>query len=227
MSSTNGSTSIEPVTEHQDHPSSRWGARTLGWLVFFGWLTSFATLVALFADAYWLADMLTHLVTQYWLILLLATTVAIYRRYRWSALVFGIALIWNSIVVYPCFVSEASNFDDQNTSASFRLVILNVLRTNNDIEKTWQEVLETDPDFVFLMEVHPGWNSLFNDAKESYPFQENRAHHAYTGVAFLSRRPWKSLEVINSGVITNPSIDVSFADETPFATRGEKDRGRR
>lgn len=186
-------------------------ARLSRWFVFLGWLASVATFVALLADLHWLADMLTHLATQYWLILLIAVAVALYRRIRWSALIFGVALIWNSIVVYPSFVSEEPVFDTDSGSAPLRLVVLNVLRTNSNLERTWNDVLEADADFVFLMEVHPGWNSFFEAAEETYPFQENRAHHAYTGVAFLSRRPWQSLEVINSGVITNPSIDVRFS----------------
>lgn len=182
----------------------------------FAWLAMGASVAACFADHHWLLDMLTHLPMHYLLILITAFAFAIGQK-RWLFSTSLIALIaWNAYVVSPQFspnmqdalnLSESARFKSSNR---YRLVVLNVLRTNQKYEQTWQEVLATNADFIYLMESHPQWSPLYRRSIDLYPHQQDIPHHAYTGVAFLSKHPWSSIEVIPSGIITNPSVDAQF-----------------
>lgn len=188
----------------------------LRFLNLFAWLAMGASAAACFADYNWILDMLTHLPMQYLLVLITALAFAIgEKRWLFSTSLF-VSIAWNAYVVSPQFFpnkqdtvhrSESANFE---SSKRYRVVILNVLRTNQKIEQTWQEVLTTNADFIYLMESHPQWSPLYRRSLNQYPHQQDIPHHAYTGVAFLSKHPWSSIEVIPSGIITNPSIDAQF-----------------
>ncbi len=102
--------------------------------------------------------------------------------------------------------SNASEYRPNGDTRTYRLLVLNVLRTNEQHSKTFDEILRQDADFVFLSEVHEEWIEHFEQAKAKYPHQKKLAVPDYTGVAFLSKLPWTQLEVITLGAVRNPSL---------------------
>ncbi len=173
-----------------------------------GWLAVVGTALALFADWNWLADMVCNFKVQYVLLSIPAAIVyALGKCWKITALLcFGI--VYNLAGILPYFVNVPQ---PRARNEVERLMSFNLLRTNTDYQATIDQIISEDPDFIFLMEVHSGWKTQFEKLKSSYPHQKIVSHQGYTGVAFLSKREWQAVEVFDSGVISNPSIDVTFA----------------
>ncbi len=174
-----------------------------------GWITIAGTVVALFADLYWIADMLCNFKVQYVLLSIPAIFVFAFSRHWKTTALLCCGLLYNSIGLVPYFVSV--NASPPSESQVEKLLSFNLLRTNTEYQTTIDQVIAEDPDFIFLMEVHSDWKPFFEKWKPDYPYQEIVSHQGYTGVAFLSKREWQTIEVFDSGVIRNPSIDVTFA----------------
>lgn len=177
-----------------------------------GWLAILGSLTALFADTFWLADMFTHLRMQYVLISAVVFGLAVARGLRFFAFGLLICFGWNLWIVSPylSFGQPTRAFPQDANSSGLKLVIANVLRTNQEQAEAWKQIAAEDADFVYLMEVHNGWDSLFDNSLATYPYQRVLTNDTYTGVTFLSKHAWESLDVYNLGVISNPSIKAKF-----------------
>ncbi len=194
--------------------SKRTFAVILRILNLFGIIALVGTGLALFCESFWIADLAAQLRVQYVLLLIAALVPwGIRRSYRWGVLAVA-ALVLNLWPIVPYFFAKpvAGNQSDFSGSAdrkALRLLIFNVLRTNTAIETTLEEILREDADFVYLMEVAPIWKARLEALKDRYPFQKLICRDDYTGVAFLSRQAWESLEIVDTDD-ANPPLDVRF-----------------
>ncbi len=178
-------------------------------VVLIGCLAVAGTVLSWFASLHWIADILSQLRVQYAILLLPMVVIAIFRKKRWLAAGLLGLVIYNVWPTIPYFVTFApSSTANSEYYQSYRVLAFNVLRTNQEFESTLEEIMNQDADFVFLMEVQNSWSSLLTGIKDRYPYQKVLADPAYTGVAFLSKIPWKSIDVVMLGEVSNPSIDV-------------------
>ena len=181
----------------------------------FGWGSVFGTLLGFGASQYWIADIAAQFRVQYLCMLLPATALWMSRRRVKPLIVGGLALAVNLWPIIPYFVppNRPAPTDSgivRRGESSFRLVVLNVLRTNENFEATLEEVVDENADFIFLMEVQPAWKPQLEKLRDRYPYQKLLCRQDYTGVAFLSRHPWNDLEIVNVDDIGNPPIDITF-----------------
>jgi endonuclease/exonuclease/phosphatase family metal-dependent hydrolase len=72
------------------------------------------------------------------------------------------------------------------------------------------------------MEVQNAWANHLSGVKDRYPYQKVLADPAYTGVAFLSKIPWESMNVVMLGEVTNPSIDVKIPCLGPLSRKSSR-----
>lgn len=179
----------------------------------FSIVAAIGTGVALFARFNWIADALSHFAIQFSILLLIGLFVSLACR-RWkSSLLFGCCLTINLLPVAPYLLSSLQGPSDASgklTGKTYRLISFNVLRTNDDVQATLDDVLAEDPDFIYLMEVHGKWKEPCEKLLAEYPFQKIVSRQSYVGVAFLSKHPWREMEVYDLGDIGNPTIDVQF-----------------
>jgi len=171
--------------------------------------------LGLLCEWFWIADLAAQLRVQYVLLLISALIPwGIERNYRWIGIAV-VALILNLWPILPYWIAKPVARNSTALSAPadqkpLRLLLFNVLRTNTQIEATLAEVLHADADFVYLMEVAPIWQQPLEVLRDRYPFQKRICRDDYTGVAFLSRHPWESLEIVDTDA-ANPPLDLRFA----------------
>ena len=206
----------EPATSL--HPVGKEGRKHLPiWmrlLRMFGVLAGLASVLALFAEYHWLADAVAHGRVQYLALLFLCLIWSLLARKHVMTTVIVLLMASNAYWILPYWMPPLIAPDDRpnGDSRTYRLLVFNVLRTNEQHSKTFDEILRQDADFVFLSEVHEEWIEHFGRAKEMYPHQKVLAVPDYTGVAFLSKQPWSQLEVITLGAVRNPSLDITIED---------------
>ena len=180
----------------------------------FGFVAVAGTVMGCGARQHWIADAAVQFRVQYLILLVPSVALWIGKRFCIRSIAGGLALAVNSWLVVPYFIlpSRATPpthaMSDTNDPA-LRLVMLNVLRTNEEIQDTLKEVVDENADFVFLMEVAPAWSSQLEDLKDRYPYQTLLCRKDYTGVAFLSMHPWNSLEVVDTSD-ANPPLEFIF-----------------
>ena len=180
----------------------------------FGLLAIGGTLAALIASYNWIADLAAQLRVQYLIMLLPALVLWTRRRQHSMVIVGGLAFAVNLWFVVPYVIpiagqASTSLEDAGEGQSSIRLLLLNVLRTNQQLSETFNEVHSHDADFVFLMEVSPDWKPILENVRGAYPYQKHILREDYTGVAFLSKHPWLDIKVIDTND-ANPPLDVSF-----------------
>jgi len=70
-----------------------------------------------------------------------------------------------------------------------RVLVANVLRSNDTPDRVRAQVLEADPDLVVLQEISTDWNSVLDDLDDVWPHAYVVARHDNFGMAVLSRWP--------------------------------------
>jgi len=76
---------------------------------------------------------------------------------------------------------------------------------------------ENDPDYVILMEVDRNWQGALTPLFFDYPYSRFQTREDNFGIAFLSKKPWSSIEVLNSEALGLPALEIKF-DEVELAS---------
>ena len=181
----------------------------------FGILAIAGSAFSLAANQYWIADLAVQFRVQYLIMLLPAIVVWVRKRRSKLSIIGGLALAANLWPVIPYLIpygysTAATPELSDPDQTSFRILVVNVLRTNESLKATLDEILNENVDFVFLMEVAPAWKSPLEGLLDRYPHQKLICRDDYTGVAFLSRYAWDHLEVVDTND-ANPPLDIFFA----------------
>lgn len=182
----------------------------------FGATAILGTLLGFGASHHWIADIAVQFRVQYLIMLLPAVAVWIGKRRVKLLIVGGLALAVNLWPITAYFnpnnrALPTTSKVARSDQISFRLLMMNVLRTNKNFQATLKEVVNENADFVFLMEVEPSWKSQLSELQVRYPYQKLLCRQDYTGVAFLSKHPWDDLEIVSVNDIANPPIDIRFS----------------
>lgn len=173
-----------------------------------GFISAVASIISLFATYHWVADMLTHLTVQY-LALMAPATILLWRQKRPVLCLLFLGLMgWHASKIWPYVVPNTAQTVKTVEPKVHRLALFNVLRTNERFSETLDELLSCDADIVYLMEVQPAWKAHLERVRTQYPYQEVVADLDYLGVALLSKIPWRDLEIVQLGYVSNPTYDV-------------------
>lgn len=173
-----------------------------------GFISALASIMSLFAAYHWVADMLTHLTVQY-LVLMAPAAILLWRQKRPVLCLLLLGLMgYHALKIAPYVFPKSSLTVKTAETKVHRLAVFNVLRTNERFSETLDELLSCDADIVYLMEVQPAWKAHLERVRTQYPYQEVAADWDYLGVALLSKIPWRDLEIVQLGYVSNPSYDV-------------------
>lgn len=180
----------------------------------FGTLAIAGSVIGLAANHYWIADLAVQFRVQYLIMLLPAIVIWVGKRRSKLSIIGGLALAVNLWPIIPYIVphgysTAATTELTDPDKTSLRILVVNVLRTNESLKATLDEILNENADFVFLMEVAPAWKLPLEGLLDRYPHQELICRDDYTGVAFLSRYVWDDLEIVDTND-ANPPLDIVF-----------------
>ncbi len=164
--------------------------------------------LGLLAPFHWIPDIVSQLSVQFTFLLVTAAAMAWWQKRICLSFLCILLIGWHGAKMVPYYLDPADGLETRRDVVVFRLAVFNVLRTNEQFAATLDSIRATDADFLYLMEVQPAWKPYLESLREQYPYQEVRTDPEYLGVAFLSKRPWRQIEVIDLGYVSNPSIDA-------------------
>ncbi|MBL8891799.1 MAG: endonuclease/exonuclease/phosphatase family protein [Planctomycetaceae bacterium] len=205
-------TSAEPRNERQGYDSSI-GIKLIKLL---GAIAILGSVVSGFANYHWVPDFISQATVQFAILLLPAMIVAWCQKRVVVGSFCLVLLAWHLIKIVPYYLVPTDGIVKTTDESILRLAVFNVLRTNEEFEATLESILATEADFMYLMEVQPKWRPYLEAIRDRYPYQEVRDDYEYLGVAFLSRKPWRELNVLQLGSVSNPSIDVRIPMDGAF-----------
>lgn len=92
--------------------------------------------------------------------------------------------------------------------AGLKIFAANVLQTNRQYNRLLQQVRQTNPDIVFLLETDDGWAEGVKDLANNYPFQLLQPIDNTYGLLFYSKLKIRSGKVVYRVKEGVPSIDA-------------------
>ena len=165
--------------------------RVLSWLAAGG--TALATLGAAAAPQGIAASLLNNLLLQIAVGTLGLLGLLIFLRCLRPALLTGLALAGQALLLAPGAGLEAFGASaNANVNQTIRLTTYNVLYANHDHARTLDFLRQNDADVVVLMEVPPHWTEALETLDDLYPYRLNCSDHRACRLAMLSRVPLRN-----------------------------------
>ncbi len=191
---------------HSDHPN-------IGPLTRLAWLgaslVALATFVSFFGRTFWMADLFSNFRVQYFLLLIPVSCLLLYFR-SWKTLALSATcMAVNAIPLIPyCHDSVPDRVAASHHPPTVRLLMLNVWTANREFEAVRKTIDASDPDFIVLMEINARWQTELERLSNAYPHAKFVPQAGNFGIAFLSKQPWRKLEIVFSDSMRLPSIIV-------------------
>lgn len=190
-------------------PRMRWGARVGRSAVKLARVLSVATLSLGIAGyggrAHRFLELASHFRLQYFLASLALLMIFItLRSPRWIAGAM-LCLILNMIALAPWYLPRSPAEVDE-PKRPLRLLLSNVFYGNPHYALFAAYVREQQPDIVICQEVSPRWGVELKNLQEAYPHTVMVPKAGGSGIALLSRWPFKESFVLNLGDTARPSI---------------------
>lgn len=180
-----------------------WGTRVGSLLVLLLGCVSFARALPHFIE------LITHFRLQYFFVSLLLSFVFLLNR-DWQWLVIGfIAIIINSIGVFPWHIASP-RLSEASDRPILRLLHSNVLSSNKQYAKLMALVAEEKPDIIMLQETTENWMEALESLKEDFPYFLSSPGSDDPGIALFSRLPLHHEEFFHLGTPGAPSIRINF-----------------
>ena len=121
------------------------------------------------------------------------------RWFEWAvAGALGASLLWQAYNILPFTpiwkksVVRAASTEEGRT---FRLVISNVLMTNDKYDRWLEVVRSTDPDVILAVEVDQTWMEHIAELEEDYPHVLRYVQDNYYGMVVFSRLEFRNDEI--------------------------------
>lgn len=162
------------------------------------------TWLGLLGRYHWVLDLFSHFRWQYLLICVVGVAWSLaLKRPRWIQALCLASLLVNGAALYlargdPAYAAIAGE--------RLRVVSLNVHADNPDTARVLDYVRSTDADVFFLMEVDAEWAAALAELSTTHPHHLLWPQEDNFGLAFFSRVPLQSVEVIHTSERGSPSI---------------------
>ncbi|MEM6885150.1 MAG: endonuclease/exonuclease/phosphatase family protein, partial [Verrucomicrobiota bacterium] len=164
-------------------------------------------ILGLFAEHFWVFDLFTHFQIQYAVCLLIAAVaLLLLREKRWAlaAFIFGVLMALKTVHYWlPYYNSEGSG--------KYRLLIYNVLTSNEQYEQVASYLHQSDADVILILEVNRKWIEQLKTLRANYPYRIEQSREDNFGILLLSRK-----EILNGNVLSFtsngiPSVSAEIA----------------
>lgn len=176
-------------------------------------MSSCASLIALFGDWYWFAELFTHfrlyyVLAQGLLIVVFLNT----RRYAWLIVTVLLA-IPNTWYVGPYIIPlvTGGQADDEAGSAP-QILTLNLSYTNLKVGPAIDYLRRLQPDIIVLSEYTPAWHAAMREQLTDWPYRIARPREAPFGMAIYSRQAFRNAEHFDFGVPGTENLRVELPE---------------
>jgi len=156
-----------------------------------------SSLIALFGEQFWVAELFTHFRLYYLLVLALMALIFLHSGHlvlMALAVLFAISNLW---VVGPYLmpvIAGKSAAADVDTGVD--IVALNVNYRNDKFARVVDYLRKRDPDIIVLSELTPAWRDRLEFLRESHPYQLGKLRSDPWGLAVFSRLSLAQAELI-------------------------------
>ena len=185
--------------------------KKLLWLFIVG--VVFFSIVPNLFSGYWLLDVFSNFKLQYAVtsFVLLICSLFVFRRKSLALIILSISLLLNAYYIVPYYLKSSAKVDIKK---ELKLVSINLLSSNTDIDLVKKYILEEDPDALVLMELTPAWEAQLNTITINSKYKKLVARTDNFGIAILTKYPMKS-SVEYFAESTKPSIvaDLKIENE--------------
>jgi endonuclease/exonuclease/phosphatase (EEP) superfamily protein YafD len=154
-----------------------------------------ASLLPFAGRLHWRIDLFSHFRAQY--LLGLGVLVLFYLLNRnWRRAVAGLVFaILNASLIYPLYLPQISGRPFA-AGQTYRLLIANVNITNRSFGALRSLTLETEPDFVLLMEIDRAWVEGLSLRELGYAQSVVQPQTNNFGIGLFSRHPLEAAEIL-------------------------------
>lgn len=157
---------------------------------------------------WWVLDLASHFRVQYVVVLLVLCLVLVAIRLRRLAVVPGTFALLNLALVLPLYWGSWRSHGPPAGTA--RAMMMNVHTGNTDYSAVLDAIKHYDPDVLFLEEVDQRWMDALHPLDGEYPYVISRPRNDNFGVAFYSRHPFITSEILEIGRAGAPSVLVKL-----------------
>jgi endonuclease/exonuclease/phosphatase (EEP) superfamily protein YafD len=162
------------------------------------------TWLGLLGRFHWALDLFSHFRWQYLLICVVGVAWSLaLKRPRWIQALCLASLLVNAAAL---FLAKGDPAYATTDGPHLRVVSLNVQAGNPDKAQVLEYLRATDADLFFLMEVDAEWAAALAELAATHPHHLEWPQEDNFGLAFFSRVPLQSLEVIHTSQRGPPSI---------------------
>jgi endonuclease/exonuclease/phosphatase (EEP) superfamily protein YafD len=180
----------------------RWLQRTLAAVVLGA---GAASLLAIFAEQSWLADLAVNFRLQYLAVGLLAAPWCAWRRQWPLAAAALVAIVLNAAPVMAVFSAPSAERSAATppTTVPLRIASANVLFLNHDHAAVLAWARAANPEVLLFLETTAEWRRALAPLEAEYPHHRYVTDHSHHGLLLLSRWPL-------SDVVTRPPDEANL-----------------
>ncbi len=144
---------------------------------------------------HWLLDLFSHFRLQYVLACAAVLLFALLRRRAVLILAAMLSLLWNVQIIYAVHRTAQPPPSPGLAGKPLKVMIFNVMATNDNHVAAIEHVINVDPDIVCLLETSDDWRLSLDPLRVKYPHRVEELGSGAFGIACYTRLPLKSSEV--------------------------------
>ena len=171
-------------------------------------MVSAFTIAGFAGEYHWFLDLFSHFRLQYFAILTILSVIFTFLR-RYSMATFLLVFTALNYYVISPYV-WTSTPEATSETRGYRLLVSNVLSTNDSVDTLLTFINETSPDIVLLMEIDQNGKLLFEELRAAYPHQVVRARQDNYGIGIYSRYPIANSQIMAAGNVSVPVLNLDF-----------------
>jgi len=194
---------ISILSEHlSDNPTVK--SLVFGTVVF----TCLASVAGFAGRLWWVLDLASHFRVQYVLVLSVLCLILVLIRHGRFAVLSSVFALLNLMLVLPLFWGSARS--SSSSSSTARAMMMNVNTSNTNYSIALAVIKSYAPDFLFVEEVDRRWMAELQQLDVEYPYSISRPREDNFGIAFYSKRPFVTSDILDVGQAGTPSVLVRF-----------------
>jgi len=158
------------------------------------------SLIALFAEHFWLAELFTHFRLYYVLIQALLVLIFLHSGRRVLmvlTILFAMPNVWVVGPYLTPLMTGKSAMADVGTGPGINIVALNVNYRNDEYARVADYLREQSPDIIVIAEFTPAWREHLEFLHEFYPYRLGDARPDPWGLAVYSQLAFSEAELID------------------------------
>ena len=160
-----------------------------------------ASVLSLFSDRHWIAELFSHFRMYYVLALALLALIFLHTQHRVLLMLALLLVIPNAISVFPYLTPLViGRTIAEQPGRLVSIVAINVNYRGLDHEPLLEYLDSVSPDLVVVAEYTPEWETDLEVLDAEYPYRIGQSRADPWGLAVFSRIPFARAELLDLGV---------------------------